>query len=61
VSTHPRLDRVKDRYASLGPPEHEPEPGATLGEKRGNKHRLRFHASKLTDAPELELQLVVGE
>jgi hypothetical protein len=49
---------VKDRYASLGYPERDPEQGATLGEMRGNKHRLRFHARKLTDVPELELQLV---
>jgi len=52
---------MKDRYAALGPPEHDPEQGATLGEKRGNKHRLRFHASKLTDVPELELQLLAVE
>jgi hypothetical protein len=34
---------------------------ATLGETRGNKHRLRFHASKLTDVAEMELQLVAVE
>jgi hypothetical protein len=60
VNTHLRLDGVKDRYAAW-PPEHDPEQGATLGEKRGNKHRLRFHASKLTDVPELDLQLVAVE
>jgi phospholipase/carboxylesterase len=34
---------------------------ATLGETRGNKHRLRFHACKLTDVAEMELQLVAVE
>jgi hypothetical protein len=52
---------VKDLYATLGYPERDPEQGATLGETRGNKHRLRFHASKLTDVAEMELQLVAVE
>jgi hypothetical protein len=37
---------------------NDTEQGATFGEKRGNKHTLRFHASKLTDVPAMELQLV---
>jgi hypothetical protein len=52
---------VKDLYAALGCLERDPEQGATLGETRGNKHRLRFHASKLTDVAEMELQLVAVE
>jgi hypothetical protein len=52
---------VKDLYDTLGCPERDPEQGATLGETRGNKHRLRFHASELTDVPEMELQLLAVE
>jgi len=55
------LDGVKDLYAALGCPERDPEQGATLGETRGNKHRLRFHASGLTDVAEMELQLLAVE
>ena len=61
MSTHLRLDGVKDRYASLGHPACDPEQGATLGETRGNKHRLRFHASELTDVAEIELQMLAVE